>query len=244
MTGEPYRILGNPANADILVIGDHASNTVPVGIDLGLPAEALEDHIAWDIGVASVAELIIKQPKFAAFLGNYSRLVVDLNRYADEDAVVPLRSDAYDIEGNRLTPAGRDERIARYYQPYHDRLTQILRDHRPALILSLHSFTPQLKSDEVDRPWEISVLYNEQERPSKLAISYLETLGLCVGDQLPYSGKLLNATMNRHAEANNIPYVGIEMRQDLVSSAEGQERFAQILTNMCHFVSERLGITA
>lgn len=244
MTEAAYRILGNPATADILIIGDHASNDVPVGLDLGLPVEALEDHIAWDIGVAAVAELVIGEPKFAAFLGNYSRLVVDLNRYADEDAVIPVRSDGYDIPGNALTPNARDERLALYYQPYHDRLAQILRDHPPALILSLHSFTPQLKSTEVDRPWEISVLYNEKERPSKLAISYLQTLGLYVGDQLPYSGKLLNATMNRHAESNDIPYVGIEMRQDLVGNAGGQERFAQILTNMCHFVSERLGITA
>ena len=42
---------------------------------------------------------------------------------------------------------------------------------------------------------------------------------MIVGDQLPYSGKLLNATMNRHAESNGIPYVGIEMRQDLVGDA-------------------------
>jgi predicted N-formylglutamate amidohydrolase len=239
-----YRILGNPATADILIIGDHAAKDVPSGLDLGLPANAFEEHVAWDIGVAAVAELVVKKPNFAAFLGKYSRLVVDLNRYADEEAVIALQSDGYDIPGNRLTPAARDERLARYYQPYHDRLTQVLRDHQPALILSLHSFTPQLKSADVERPWEISVLYNEQERPSRLAISYLETLGLHVGDQLPYSGKLLNATMNRHAEANEIPYVGIEMRQDLVSNAEGQERFAQILTNMCHFVSERLGIAA
>lgn len=244
MTGVPYRILGNPASAKILIIGDHASNDVPAGLDLGLPARAFEEHIAWDIGVAAVAELIVKQPNFAVFLGRYSRLVVDLNRYADEDAVIPVSSDGYEIAGNRLTAAAREDRLASYYQPYHDRLTQTLHDHRPALILSLHSFTPQLKSADVERPWEISVLYNEQERPSKLAISYLETLGLHVGDQLPYSGKLLNATMNRHAEASEIPYVGIEMRQDLVSDTKGQERFAQILTNMCHFVSERLGKTA
>ena len=50
-----------------------------------------------------------------------------------------------------------------------------------------------------------------------------------VGDQLPYSGRLLNATMNRHAEANGIPYLGIEMRQDLVTSGEGQARFARII---------------
>ncbi|MBU0792860.1 MAG: N-formylglutamate amidohydrolase, partial [Alphaproteobacteria bacterium] len=53
--------------------------------------------------------------------------------------------------------------------------------------------------------------------------------GLIVGDQQPYSGKLLNATMNRHAEAHGRPYLGVEMRQDLVSDAAGQARLAAIL---------------
>jgi predicted N-formylglutamate amidohydrolase len=35
--------------------------------------------------------------------------------------------------------------------------------------------------------------------------------------------------MNRHAEANGIPYLGVEMRQDLVADAAGQARFASIL---------------
>jgi predicted N-formylglutamate amidohydrolase len=94
------------------------------------------------------------------------------------------------------------------------------------------------------RPWEIGVLYNEQEAASKLAIPFLENAGYLVGDQLPYSGKLLNATMNRHAEANDIPYIGIEMRQDLSSNSDGQARYARILTEMCHFVSEQLGLSA
>jgi predicted N-formylglutamate amidohydrolase len=105
----------------------------------------------------------------------------------------------------------------------------------------VHSFTPRLESDpHGHRPWEIGVLYNEYEIAANLAIERLEGEGLIVGDQLPYSGKLLNATMNRHAEDNEIPYVGIEIRQDLVRSSEGQERFAAILGEMAQYVAERL----
>ncbi len=121
-------------------------------------------------------------------------------------------------------------------------MQQLLALHRPALILSLHSFTPALGSKPNEaRPWEVGVLYNDHETASKLAIPFLEDAGYLVGDQLPYSGKVLNATMNRHAEANNIPYIGIEMRQDLSSTAVGQARYARILSDMCHFVSEQLG---
>jgi predicted N-formylglutamate amidohydrolase len=50
----------------------------------------------------------------------------------------------------------------------------------------------------------------------------------------------LNATMNRHAEAHDIPYVGVEIRQDLISNEAGQERFAAILADMAQYVAEKL----
>ena len=80
----------------------------------------------------------------------------------------------------------------------------------------------------------MGVLYNADDRLAGPAIAALAEEGLIVGDQLPYSGKLLNATMNRHAEANGIPYVGIEMRQDLARDAAGQALFAERLARMCN----------
>ncbi|WP_373475110.1 N-formylglutamate amidohydrolase [Sphingorhabdus sp.] len=243
MTELPYRILGRPFRNGLLIVSDHASNHVPAGIDLGVDPKQLERHIAWDIGVAEVAEKIVADYPSAAILGNVSRLVVDLNRYPDEPDVIPVQSDGLFIPGNQLDLMGRMDRIARHFKPYHDMLDALIKDHRPALILSLHSFTPQLASrPDEQRPWELGLLYNEKEAPSKCAISFLDAAGINVGDQLPYSGKILNATMNRHAEGNEIPYVGIELRQDRVLENEGQERFARILTEMCHFVSEKLGL--
>jgi predicted N-formylglutamate amidohydrolase len=243
VTRLPYRVLGQPEAGKVLIIGDHASNHVPADLKLRLEPSYLERHIAWDIGVAAVAELMVCQTGFSAFLGNVSRLVVDLNRDPDEPAVIPESSDGVEITANRLDNALRAERLATYYHPYHLHLACVLAEERPGLILSLHSFTPCLNSQpKAKRPWEIGVLYNEQEAASKMAVGFLESCGLFVGDQLPYSGKMLNATMNRHAEGNNIPYIGIEMRQDLVGDEAGQARFAQILTDMCHFVLETLGL--
>ena len=244
MNDAPFEILGTPRTGGILIIGDHASNKLPAEIDLGIDADLLAEHIAWDIGVRAVSQLLVHNYAFAAFLGNYSRLLVDLNREEDEEASIPRHSDGRDIPGNALIAELIETRLARFHRPYHERLQQLLLEHRPALILSLHSFTPSLTSNpDEKRPWEVGVLYNQQENASKLAIPFLEDAGLLVGDQLPYSGKLLNATMNRHAEANNIPYIGIEMRQDLASTPEGQARFARILTDMCHFVSEQIGLS-
>ncbi len=238
---DPWVILGQPTSGGILVVCDHASNHVPDDIDLGIDRELLSRHIAYDIGVTGVASFLVELSGCAAFLANNSRLVVDLNRYPEDTTAIPEASDGVEIPGNHLDVAARKERLDRYFHPYHARLEDLLHHHRPALILSVHSFTPRLESDpDGHRPWEIGILYNEYETAANLAIERLEGEGLVVGDQLPYSGKLLNATMNRHAEANDIPCVGIEIRQDLVGSSEGQERFAAILGEMAQYVVERL----
>ena len=84
------------------------------------------------------------------------------------------------------------------------------------------------------------MLYNEDERASRLAIPMLAEHGLVVGDQQPYSGKLLNATMNRHAEARGFPYVGIEVRQDLIANPAGQAEWAGRLTRIANDVARKL----
>lgn len=234
-------ILGTPVTGGILAVCDHASNHVPDDIDLGIDAALLGRHIAYDIGVEGVARFLVTVSGCCAFLATHSRLVVDLNRYPDDASAVPVSSDGIDIKGNRLDAVERQERLNRFFHPYHAKLDQLLQVHRPVLILSIHSFTPRLETDPLaERPWEIGVLYNEHEAAALIAIEHLEGEGLIVGDQLPYSGKQLNATMNRHAEAHDIPYVGIEIRQDLIETAEGQERFAAILADMAQYIAERL----
>jgi len=108
----------------------------------------------------------------------------------------------------------------------------------PKLIVSLHSFTPSLTSrPEELRPWHCGVLYNEDERGARLAIPLLEAEGLIIGDQQPYSGKLLNATMNRHAEAHGRAYFGIEIRQDLIGHDAGQAEWAERLARVANGVA-------
>lgn len=239
---EAWRQLGAPRAGGVLLIGDHASAYVPDDVDLGIDRALLRQHIAIDIGVAEVAALLVENGAVdAAILGGVSRLVVDCNRDEDAPGAVPIASDGHAIPGNALDHAGREVRMARFFRPYHAHIAATIAAHRPAFILSLHSFTPSLASDpEQERPWHVGVLYNEDDRLAGPAIAALREEGLTVGDQLPYSGKLLNATMNRHAEANGIPYVGIEMRQDLVSDAAGQALFAARLARLCSKVALNL----
>lgn len=235
---QAFTILGEPRFGGILVVGDHASNRVPDGISLGIPAELLRAHIAVDIGVAGVAAAMAAHRGVAAFLGNVSRLVCDFNRAEDDPAAVPLTSDGHAIPGNQLDETGREERLNLYHRPYHRALSQLLNDVPPALIVSLHSFTPGLegKPEEI-RPWHCGILYNEDSRHSKKAIALLRAEGLDVGDQQPYSGAILNATMNRHAEAEARPYFGIELRQDLVTMPMQQKIWAERLVQIANRVA-------
>jgi predicted N-formylglutamate amidohydrolase len=237
---EAFRLLGTPRFGGILVVSDHASNRVPDDIELGIDSALLSQHIAVDIGVAEVGALMARRPGIAAFQAHASRLVCDVNREPHAPAVIPIASDGHAIPGNALDHAAHLARLDRFFHPYHAALANVLDSAPPALILSLHSFTPQLASSEEPRPWQVGVLYNEDDRTARIAIPMLEAEGLVVGDQQPYSGKLLNYTMNRHAEADGRPYLGVEVRQDQIGDAAGQAVWAERLSRIANAVALRL----
>ncbi|MBC2668082.1 N-formylglutamate amidohydrolase [Novosphingobium piscinae] len=236
-----FRLLGTPRFGGILVVSDHASNHVPADIALGIDPQLLTEHMAIDIGVAEVGALLAQRAGFAAFQCAVSRLVCDVNREEDAPGAVAEASDGHAIPGNMLSVAARAARIARFHAPYHAALAAQLDAVPPALILSLHSFTPALRTCDKPRPWQVGVLYNEDDRAARLALPLLTAEGLVAGDQEPYSGKLLNYTMNRHAEAEGRPYLGIEIRQDEIADAAGQARWAEILFRVTNAVALRLG---
>lgn len=239
---DAWRLLGTPRFGGILVVSDHASNRVPQDIDLRIEPALLDQHIAVDIGVAEVGALMAQLPGIAAFQGNISRLVCDLNREPHAPAIIPIASDGHAIPGNALDHDDHAARLARFHQPYHAVLGDILVANPPSLILSLHSFTPSLASQPEElRPWHVGVLYNDDDRAARIAIPLLKAEGLEVGDQQPYSGKLLNYTMNRHAEADGRPYLGIEIRQDQIGHAAGQAEWAERLARIANRVALEIG---
>lgn len=240
MANEAFRIIGIPRFGGILVVSDHASNRVPDDIDLGIDPALLDQHIAVDIGVGAVGALMAQRTGTAAFQAHASRLVCDVNREPHAPAVIPIASDGHAIPGNALDHAGHQARLERFHIPYHDALAAQLNSAPPALILSLHSFTPQLASSGEPRPWQVGVLYNQDDRAARIAIPLLEAEGLVVGDQQPYSGQVLNYTMNRHAEADGRPYLGIEVRQDQIGESAGQAVWAERLERIANEVALRL----
>lgn len=234
----PFRQLGTPRRGGIVCTADHASNRVPADINLGIPAHLLDEHIAIDIGTEAIAEILARDHAIPAHIAAVSRLVCDLNREEDSPGLVPEASDGHPISGN--VGADREGRLDRFHRPYHSALEQWLAAAEPALILSLHSFTPRLASRDEPRPWQVGVLYNQDDRAARIAIPLLAAEGLNVGDNLPYSGRDLNYTMNRHAEAEGRAYLGVELRQDLVQTPQDHARWAALLADVAQRVASAL----
>lgn len=235
---EVFRQVGTPTPGGIMLVADHASNAVPADITLGIPDHLLHEHIALDIGTEAIAKRLARDHAIPAHIAAVSRLVCDLNREEAAPGLVPSESDGHPIPGN--VGADRAARLARFHRPYHTALGEWLAAAEPALILSLHSFTPRLETSDTARPWEVGVLYNRDERAAQIAIPLLEAEGLSVGDNLPYSGRDLNYTMNRHAEAEGRAYLGIELRQDLTRTPEDHARWANLLAKIAQRVASAL----
>lgn len=228
----PYRQVGEPQKGGIVCVADHASNFVPDEIPLGIPAHLLGNHIAIDIGTEGIADRMARRHNIAAHIATISRLVCDLHRTEDAAGLVPTESDGHVIPGN--IGANVEDRLARFHRPYHAAMAEWLSAADPELIVALHSFTPTLKSKTEDRPWEVALLYNEDDRAARHAIRLFGNHGLTVGDNQPYSGKLLNATMDRHAEAHGRPYLTIEIRQDLIATKAEQARWAALVADVAN----------
>lgn len=229
MPGQPpaFQIVNASAAPHLIFVCDHASNALPSEYGaLGLAPELFARHIAYDIGAAEMTRAFAAAFGAPAILGAYSRLLIDLNRGADDPTLVMKLSDGAIIPGNAMADANEiRRRIARYYRPYHDAIEREIARAKTAgvkpVIVSIHSFTPDWKGRK--RPWHVGVLWDRKD--ARLAAPLLDELrnagDLVVGDNEPYSGELEGDCMSQHALTHGLIHVLIEIRQDLIGDAAG-----------------------
>jgi predicted N-formylglutamate amidohydrolase len=210
-----------------LVTCDHATNAIPPEIgSLGLPEADMHRHIAFDPGAFGVASALGKALNAPVIGANFSRLVIDPNRGQDDPTLLMKLYDGTIIPGNRFADADELSRRKQLcYDPYHARLAE-LADRPDIAIVSIHSFTPQLRGRR-PRPWHVGILYADDDR---LAVPLMQRLhrhaDLCVGDNQPYSGHLPGDAVDRHALQHGRPNVLIEFRQDLIATTQDQAEWA------------------
>lgn len=229
----PFEIqLGD--NVDWLIVCDHASNRFPAALgDMGLAPGAKELHIAWDIGAAMVAERLAERLGAPLVRCNYSRLVIDCNRYPDAPDAMPAISDGVAIPANvGLTDTAREARIAEIFEPYQRVVAYLLdkaeRMGRLPVLLSIHSCSPVMNGAK--RPWEIGLGWVRDARTAAPLLDALRRLPrLQVGDNEPYGLDIgLDFTTPEHAMARGLAHAQVEFRNDLIATPAGARRYADI----------------
>jgi len=226
---------------------DHATATIPRAFHgLGLDPRFLKTHIALDIGAKDLTLALADLFGARAIASDFSRLLVDPNRSMDRADHIPEVSDGIDIPGNKgLSASEREERIDRFFEPYHQALAVEIdaarNAHDDPLIVSVHSFTPRLHVDHQDRPWHVGVLWAHDEPTARafLKAAARHAPGWRLGDNKPYDARGFNYTIDRHIKPLGLRHLTLEVRQDLLLDDAGVRDISRLLAAAIGDLMER-----
>ncbi len=220
---------------------EHASNRLPTDECPGAPRAMLDSHRGYDLGAEGLARVLLAGLGGELVAGCFSRLYVDLNRHEDDPECIPQEMDDAPLPGNWLNAADRRTRLERVHRPYHDAVDRAVRralvGNRRAFLLSVHSFTPELHGEV--RPMEIGVLFDRHDALARRLVGNLRAVGFAVEENEPYSGlDGLIYSAHRHGSAHAIPYLEIEVRNDLL--APGSSAGLRVLEALRPLICEQL----
>lgn len=229
-------ILLSPTPPWLTLSCEHAANRVPGSWSLSdAERRLLEDHWGWDLGAAELTRRLSSRLSADAILGTWSRLVADLNRPEDHPELCREEAEGVPFAFNQdLTREARQQRLAEVHGPFHLAYAELLERRPPELLLSIHSFTPEYRGPRgtEKRELEVGVLY---DRPMAHLGTALHTelcaLGLHSEENRPYSGlEGLIESVQRHGQAAGVPYLELEVRNDLLRDDASLEALSERLS--------------
>lgn len=232
------RVLNAHGRAPAVLICEHASRFIPAALDgLGLDEAAASSHAAWDIGALDLSVELMGALDAPLVHSRVSRLVYDCNRPPEREDAMPQVSEVFSVPGNmNLTDAQRAQRVRDVYEPFKTLVSSTLDERpEPPVVITIHSFTPVYKG--TPRTVELGILHDADDRAAQLMLSHAEGSGLRVALNEPYSATDgVTHTLREHAVRRGLPNVMIEVRNDLIDTAEGVNRIAGLLTPILHSV--------
>ena len=221
-----------PPGLPFVLVSDHAGRAIPAALgDMGVSAHDRARHIACDLGMAETGRLLAQHLDCVLIEQVYSRLVIDCNRAPGHPTSIVRSGDGTPVPANTdISAAQEGRRVEEIFLPYHQQIgneiSTRLEAGLPVVLVSLHSFTDRMNGQ--DRPWHTGVLHN---RNPAFGLRVRDLLaaegGLVVGSNEPYA--LTDAsdyTVPVHAEGRGLPYLEIEIRQDLIATPQGQAEWA------------------
>ncbi len=232
---DPVECLNMDGASAFFLTCEHAGRDIPSVLgDLGIAGDDMNRHIAYDVGAEGLSRRLSALLDAPLVLQRYSRLVIDCNRPFEAADCVVVRSDGTDIPVNaNIDDRERRRRYVEIHQPLHDTIANALdlrlAAHRPTCLVSVHSFTPVMRSTGAVRSFEFGLLYNRDPRLAKALIEAFRIDNQDVTARLnePYIvDDISDYTIPVHGEKRNIPHVLLEVRNDLINDARGQEEWA------------------
>lgn len=236
--GDPVALVNAVARGRVILVCEHASRLLPASLGtLGLSAEALASHIAWDPGALAVSRLMAERLDATLLYQRFSRLVYDCNRPPESPAAMPEKSEVFDVPGNvGLDQAARDARTRALYLPFRDKLSRLVEERiaerRAPLIVTMHSFTPVYFGKQ--RSVEVGILHDADTRLADAMLAVAGTDGpFAIRRNEPYGPQDgVTHTLKEHGLANGLPNVMIEVRNDLIQDEAGQRVMADYLADL------------
>jgi len=225
-------MLENPQGQScVVVVCEHASCYIPDAYNnLGLSADALQSHAAWDPGALGVARGMSARMDAALVASGVSRLIYDCNRPPTANDAMPAQSEAIKVPGNiGLTADQRHDRTNRYYVPFHDHLSKTIAATPDAVIATIHSFTPVFHGQA--RAVEIGILHDTDTRLADIMLKLAPAHTTAkVQRNAPYGPEHgVTHTLKEHAIKAGHLNVMIEIRNDLIQTPEQQNAMADTI---------------
>ncbi len=239
---DPAPVTINRGKSNLIFTFPHNALNVPENIApcLGAEKEWFENaHEAHDLYMAETYDLMREKFPEATFIrGNYSRLVVDLNRHPDyavrhnssenKDIIIPHNTADICCALQKL------KRMEEIYHPCHAQKKQIIEEtrykHDGVIVMDMHSFSPIWNG----KPREVELgTIRARKTPLSNALEgffkqHMDAYKYISGE--PY--KVADMPSNAAAYIANecdIQYLGIEIRNDLLKTQEDREKFTNFL---------------
>lgn len=225
----------------IVFSGPHNGHAVPSALKpcMGMcPDWFKKAHEAADLNVATLFESLKTKINDANYIaGNYSRLVCDLNAMPDY-AITRISPENADIkipenQADSCCAEQRIRRIEEIYWPYHDAKKRLIQEtrarHKGAIVLDLHSFTPTWAQKK--RDVEIGTIRCEKTPLSRALEEYLKEQNhyhFVSGEPYRVAERPSNAAP-LISDYNDLQYLGIEIRNDLIEAPDGVEKMTNFL---------------